>query len=333
MENLNQKNYRIFNFLLLILLVFLFITTINLDKKIKVLDTKYQKIASTTDNKISDFQKQITDIEDKLISVIKENKLIANSVQKISAKQSVVQKSEQDLVTSAVAKVTPSVISIVAVKDVPQYEVVYQNPFGDDPRFKDFSIQVPILKQKGTKRSQVGAGTGFFVTANGFIVTNKHVVADTNASYTSFLPDGTKQDVIVIYRDPNQDVAVLKVVGTNYKPVSFGDSASAKLGQTVIAVGNALGELNNTVSIGIISGLNRTITASDKGSGTTETLTGVIQTDAAINLGNSGGPLVNLDGEAIGINVATVVGSNNISFSIPINVIKTTLQTALGKAF
>lgn len=331
MKDFNKKTYHIFNFLLLALSLFLFITTINLNEKITDLDIKYQKTASSTEEKILNFQKQIVDTENKLISVIKENKLLASSVQKISDKQSVMQKSEQDLVTSAVAKVTPSVISIVAVKDIPQYEVIYQNPFGDNPIFKDFNIRTPVLRQKGTAPSRVGAGTGFFVTSDGFIVTNKHVVADQSASYTAFTPEGTK-NVTVVYRDPNEDVAVLKVSGENYKTVDLGKSADIKLGQTVIAVGNALGEYNNTVSVGIISGLNRTISAKDS-KGVEETLENVIQIDAAINPGNSGGTLINLEGKAIGINVATVTGSSNISFSIPIDRVKTSLKNALGKNF
>lgn len=330
-EFIGKKNLT-YKFLSLILAVVLFFVVVNLDKKVTILNSQYGEITSSTNSKILTLKNQISSLEQAISSITGESKRVATSLQEIAAKQSEVPKSEQDLVTEAVAKTTPSVVSVVAVKDVPQYEVVYQNPFGDNPSFKDFNIQVPVLKQKGTKPSQVGAGTGFFVTTNGFIVTNKHVVADQNASYTAFLPDGSKQDVIVIYRDPEQDVAVLKVEGQAYTPVIFGDSGKIKLGQTVIAVGNALGEYNNTVSIGIISGLNRTITASDS-NGIDETLTGVIQTDAAINLGNSGGPLVDLEGKAIGINVATVVGSNNISFSIPINVIKNVLKTALGKNF
>jgi S1-C subfamily serine protease len=301
-------------------------------QKISALESALQKNASSTESQIEILQKQISILSQSLLAVTGENQKVASSLKELANRQTVAQKSQQDLVTAAVAKVTPSVVSVVAVKDVPQYEVVYQNPFGNDPLFKDFNIQVPVLKQKGTAPSQVSAGTGFFTTSDGYIVTNKHVVADQGASYTAFLPDGTKQNVTVIYRDPTQDVAVLKVPGQNYKAVSFGESGSLKLGQTVIAVGNALGEYNNTVSIGIISGLNRTITASDP-SGANETLNGVIQTDAAINPGNSGGPLVNLEGDAIGVNVATIVGSSNISFSIPIDVIKGTLQKVLGRNF
>ncbi|MCR4311207.1 MAG: trypsin-like peptidase domain-containing protein, partial [Candidatus Taylorbacteria bacterium] len=120
-----------------------------------------------------------------------------------------------------------------------------------------------------------------------------------------------------------------KIEGTGYKKVALGNSDDIKLGETVIAVGNALGEYSNSVSVGIISGLNRTLEAQDS-TGKVETLTGVFQTDAAINPGNSGGPLVNMKGEAVGINVATVVGSSNISFSIPLNKIRGILKKELG---
>lgn len=322
----------IYKILLLLVVIILVLSAINTSKKITGLDLEYQKIASSTDSKITILEKQISALDEEIAKITGENKRVAISIQELANRQSVIQKSQQDLVTAAVAKVTPSVVSVVAVKDVPQYDIVYQNPFGDDPMFKNFNIQVPVIKQKGTAQAEVGAGTGFFVTNDGFIVTNRHVVVDQGALYTAFLPDGTKQNVTVVYRDPVQDVAVLKVPGTNYKAVSLGESNSVKLGQTVIAIGNALGKYNNTVSIGIISGLNRTINASDS-NGTNETLKGVIQIDAAINLGNSGGPLVNLDGNVIGINVATVVGSSNISFSIPIDIIKTTIQKVLGRSF
>lgn len=174
----------------------------------------------------------------------------------------------------------------------------------------------------------MGAGTGFLITANGYILTNRHVVEDTTAKYTVLLSDGSQKSATVVYRDQKQDVAVIKIAGSGYQKVDLGDSAKLKLGQSVFAVGNALGEYSNSVSVGIVSGLDRTITASSQSG--SEKLTGVIQTDAAINPGNSGGPLVDLSGKVIGINVATVLGSENISFSIPINIIKTAVQSVVG---
>ncbi len=235
------------------------------------------------------------------------------------------QKSQDELLTDAVSKVTPAVVSIVISKDVPKLEIVYTNPFGDDPFFKDFGVRVPTYRQIGTEKKKVGAGTGFLISKNGYIITNRHVVDDTQATYTALLTDGTQKTAQVVYRDSAIDVAIIKIEGSDYKFANLGNSDTLKLGQAVFAVGNALGEYNNSVSTGIISGLNRDIQASGNNGGS-ELLKGVIQTDAAINPGNSGGPLVTLDGKVVGINVATVVGSNNISFSIPINKIKGIIQ-------
>jgi S1-C subfamily serine protease len=287
-----------------------------------------EKNAKISEEKITLLQKQIETLDNQIDKITGENKKVALSLKEIENKQSIKPKTQEELVTTAVAKVAPSVVSIVAVKDVPKVEVIYQNPFGNDPLFKDFDIQVPVLKQKGSERKQVGAGTGFVITGDGYVVTNKHVVSDTNATYSIFMPDTTVKEAFVVYKDEKNDVALLKISGTNYKKVSLGDSSSAKLGQTVIAIGNALGQYDNSVSIGIISGLNRKIEATD-GNNIKEILDGVIQTDAAINPGNSGGPLIDTEGKVIGINVATVVGSNNISFSIPINSVKEAIKNYL----
>ena len=237
------------------------------------------------------------------------------------------QRSQDEILTDAVAKITPDVVSIVITKDVPKLEIVYVNPFGDDPFFNDVNVRVPRYIQKGTEEKKVGAGTGFLISANGYIATNRHVVDDPEAKYTVLLSDGTQKPATITYVDDKIDFAIIKVEGSNYQHVTLGDSGSIKLGQAVFAVGNALGEYNNSVSTGIISGLNRDIQASD--STGTETLKGVIQTDAAINPGNSGGPLVTLDGDVIGINVATVIGSSNISFSIPVNMIKDIINSVV----
>ncbi len=225
-----------------------------------------------------------------------------------------------ELLTTAVAKVAPAVVSIVISKDVPLLEIDYVNPFGDDPFFHDFGIRIPVYRQKGVTEKKVGAGTGFIINPDGYIVTNRHVVADPQAKYTVLLSDGQQKQARVVYVDAQWDIAILKIDGDNYPYVALGDSDQLKLGQTVLAIGNALGEYNNSVSVGIISGLNRTIEAA--GNGQIEKLSGVIQTDAAINPGNSGGPLVDLKGEVVGVNVATVRGSENIGFAIPINIVK-----------
>lgn len=237
------------------------------------------------------------------------------------------QKSQDEQLTDAVAKVASTVVSIVITKDVPKLEVVYENPFGNDPFFKDFGFRIPRYRQKGTEEKKIGAGTGFLIDQDGHIVTNRHVVEDTDAKFTALLTDGSQKPAEVIYRDPNIDIAIMKIDESGFTSADLGDSDSLKLGQSVFAVGNALGEYNNSVSVGIISGLNRTITAS--GSFGSETLENVIQTDAAINPGNSGGPLATLNGEVIGVNVATTRGADNISFAVPVNVVKEIIDSAL----
>ncbi len=230
----------------------------------------------------------------------------------------------ENAVISAVDSAAPSVVSIVVTKDLPVIEQCPVDPFGGMPGdFRDFfgggfGFEFSQPCQKGTKRQEVGGGTGFVISEDGLVLTNKHVVVDAKADYTVLTNDGKKYDAKVLARDPMQDLAILRVSATNLKPAKLGDSDSVKLGQTAIAIGNALGEYRNTVSVGVISGLGRTVTASGQGIGT-ETITGVFQTDAAINPGNSGGPLLNLRGEVIGVNTAMAEGAQSIGFTIPIN--------------
>ncbi|MDO8482335.1 MAG: trypsin-like peptidase domain-containing protein [bacterium] len=281
------------------------------------------------DDKILVLQKQIAAVSEAVNKISGENVKTALSLKEIQNRQDIKTKSQSELLTEAVAKVSPAVVSIAISKDVPQLEVVYQNPFGNDPFFKDFNIQVPVYRQKGTVNKKVGGGSGFIITSNGYILTNRHVVLDTAATYSVLLSDGKQKSAKVVYKDADKDIAIIKIDGTGYKTVSLGDSDVLKLGETVVAIGNALGEYSNSVSVGIISGLNRSLQAQDS-TGKVETLTGVLQTDAAINPGNSGGPLVNMQGQAVGINVATVVGSSNISFSIPVNSVRNILKKELG---
>jgi len=158
------------------------------------------------------------------------------------------------------------------------------------------------------------------------IVTNKHVVADTQAKYRVITKDDKTYQVEKIYRDPVNDLAILKINASGLKPVEMGDSSKLKVGQFVIAIGTALGEFRNTVTTGVISGLGRGITAGSPFEGYVERLDNVIQTDAAINPGNSGGPLLNSAGQVIGVNVAVAQSGQNIGFAIPINVIKESLE-------
>ena len=279
---------------------------------------------------VAALQKQISGLQNQLTAMGKQN-AAALSEQEVANRQAVEQKSQQDQVTAAVAKAAPAVVSVIISKDVPEYQVVYENPFGDDPFFQNVGIEVPEYVSTGqTKSQEVGAGSGFLITSDGYIITNKHVVADTSASYTVLLQSGKQLTAQVIYKDPNNDLAIIKISGGSYPTISFGDSSGLQLGETVIAIGNALGQYNNSVSLGVVSGLDRTIQATDENGGA-ETLTGVIQTDAAINPGNSGGPLLDLNGNAVGINVATVQGSNNISFSIPSNMVKSIIKSAINR--
>jgi serine protease Do len=238
-------------------------------------------------------------------------------------------------IINAVKKASPAVVSIIITKDLPIIEQCPQvfNPFFDlPPEFKqffgddDFGFRFYVPCQKGTKKKEVGGGSGFIVSTDGYVVTNKHVVYDKNADYTVLLNDGTKYAAKVVALDPIQDLAIIKINANSLPVINLGNSDELELGQTVIAIGNALGEFRNTVSVGVVSGLSRTITASGAGYGS-ETIRGVIQTDAAINPGNSGGPLINLKGEVVGINTAIVSGAQNIGFAIPINQVKRAIQS------
>jgi serine protease Do len=222
-----------------------------------------------------------------------------------------------ETIPEVVKQASPAVVSIIISKYVPVYEQGYYNPFGDN---SPFDIRIPIIKQKGTQLQEVGGGTGFIISANGLIATNKHVVSDTEAQYTVLTNDGKKYSATIVDRDPLQDIAIIKIDANNLPTLKLGNSDNLEIGQTVIAIGNALGEFRNTVSSGIISGLLRTITAS--GGGVSEQLEDIIQTDAAINPGNSGGPLLNLYGEVVGMNTAVVQGAENIGFAIPIDKVK-----------
>ncbi len=252
-----------------------------------------------------------------------ENKIERKLDHQIIPDKSVKVVEEQSAVIEAVKKVNPAVVSIIITKDLPKIEKRYYDPFGDD--FWDsfggspFSFKTPSEKQNGTEKKEIGGGTGFIVSSDGIIVTNKHVVADMEAEYTVMMNDEQKYPAKVLARDPSNDIAILKIDKDNLPTVEMGDSDTLQVGQTAIAIGNALGEFRNTVSAGIISGLKRSITASGEMGIASEQLFGIIQTDAAINHGNSGGPLVNTEGQVIGVNVAIAEGAQGIGFALPIN--------------
>ena len=246
------------------------------------------------------------------------------------------QTTQEEAIIKAVEDIWPAVVSIVVSKDVPIVEQYFYNPFEGFEEFfgTPFELQVPQYREGETKRQEIGGGTGFLISEDGMVLTNKHVIFDEEADYTVFTNNGQSYPARVLARDPVQDIAILKIEQAGLQPfstVKLGDSDKLQAGQTVIAIGNALAEFRNTVSAGVISGLGRTITAS--GGGLVETLEDVIQTDAAINRGNSGGPLLNLTGEVIGINTATVVDAQNIGFAIPVNKAKRGIEQVktLGK--
>jgi len=234
------------------------------------------------------------------IEVIK----LKNIIEKIIEPEIVEVKSEietlQENITNIVENISPSVVSIVIKKDL----VIYRSdPFG--------FFQQPVWSVE----RQVGWGTGFFITSDGILITNKHVVSDSSAVYTVITNDNTEYNAKVLALDPVNDIALMKVEWDEvFTPLPIAeDTDNTKLGQFALAIGNALSEFQNSISLGIISGKNRTIETKDG------KLWGLLQTDAAINPGNSWWPLVNLDGEVIWINTAIADGSEGIGFSISLS--------------
>ncbi|HVW66277.1 MAG TPA: trypsin-like peptidase domain-containing protein [Candidatus Peribacteraceae bacterium] len=226
----------------------------------------------------------------------------------------------------AVNAANPAVVSVIISKDLPNLEQSYRNvQFGNG-----FEIQIPQVRQNGTSEQVVGGGSAFFVSNDGLLMTNNHVVSDTSATYTVLLNDGEQLPATVVKRDPTDDVALIKVNKTNTPALTFAADNDLHLAQTAIAIGNALGEYRNTVSVGVVSGAGRNITAATDNQGDTETLSEVIQTDAAINEGNSGGPLLNLSGQVIGMNTARDVQAQNIGFAIPVSTMRQVLSSYRG---
>ena len=219
---------------------------------------------------------------------------------------------EESVVIDVAQRVSPSVVTVSIER--PQRRILEFNPFGG------FSSRI-----EGGQPQDIG--TGFIVSEDGLIVTNKHVVSDTEATYKVITNDDKEYEVSRISRDPSNDLAVLKIEASNLEAVELGESGNLKVGQFVIAIGTALGEFRHTVTTGVISGLGRGITAGSVFEGSVEQLDDVIQTDAAINPGNSGGPLLNSAGHVVGVNVAVAAGAENVGFAIPINIVKDALES------
>lgn len=236
----------------------------------------------------------------------------------------------ENKVVSTIENVLPAVVSIIVAKDLEilKSEIPYYfNLFGMPIYKEDVERQLDNVSYDEKGRVELGGGSGFMVEEDGLVLTNKHVVVDPNASYSVVDSKGAKYEASVLARDPINDIAILKINAKGMPTVLLDETNNLKLGQTVIAIGNALGQFQNSVSTGIISGLSRFITALTDIGGHQERLRGLIQTDAAINPGNSGGPLVNLEGKAIGINSAVVTGAQNIGFAIPITQVKRDLES------
>lgn len=214
---------------------------------------------------------------------------------------------EESVVIDVVEQVSPSVVSI-AVKD---------------------RVTIDFFGTPRKNEGESGIGTGFVVSADGLIMTNKHVVSQSGQKYVAIIRDNEgvekRYDVEKVNLDPFNDLAIVKVDAAGLVPLELGDSDNIKVGQKVVAFGNALGRFDNTVTAGVVSGLGRGVSPYDPSTGTVETLDDLIQTDAAINPGNSGGPLVNTLGQVIGINTATA-SADNIGFALKVNVAKQLLN-------
>jgi serine protease Do len=261
-------------------------------------------------NEILDYLSLTPQTDDKAVALTEENTSDDNIELPTTDDLSVVEVARQ---------ASPAVLSIVVFAETTTLQPFY---------FEDLFFGQSVVPKEMTEKMQVGSGSGFLVSSNGYIVTNRHVVGDyQKAEYQIITSDGHEYEASLIGRDPFLDIAVLKIAGNNFPYLKFGDSSELEIGQTVIAIGNALGEFRNTVSTGIISGLSRQVVAGD-GYGRTEVLDEVIQTDAAINPGNSGGPLLDLSGRVVGVNVAMAQGSQNIGFALPVNSIMAVVNSA-----
>ncbi|HUD18929.1 MAG TPA: trypsin-like peptidase domain-containing protein [Patescibacteria group bacterium] len=226
--------------------------------------------------------------------------------------------SEESVVINVVNKVSPAVVTVGITQTA-------SSNLGDLFQFDPFNQLSPLdltPTPSPSQNAEQDIGSGFVVASDGLIVTNKHVVADTLGKYRIITKDNKTYDVTKIYRDPVNDLAILKINASGLPVVEMGDSSKIQVGQLAIAIGTALGEFRNTVTTGVVSGIGRGITAGSPLEGAAEKLDNVIQTSAAINPGNSGGPLLNSSGQVVGVNTAVSQEGQNIGFALPINVIR-----------
>lgn len=239
---------------------------------------------------------------------------------------------ESEQTVALVKKSSPAVVSVIITKDLNKISnqgiSTFDNFINDLPF--DLKIEIPGEGQPSTdnkpNKQEMGVGSGFIVRSSGLILTNKHVVEDNTAEYSVKTSDGKSYRATVIARDQFLDIALLKIEAKNLPTVILGNSDRLEIGQTVVAIGNVLGRYQNTVTRGIISGIKRRVVADD-GRGSSEVIEAAIQTDAAINPGNSGGPLLNLYGEAIGINTAVNLDGQSVGFALPINSAKNIIES------
>ncbi|MDP2860089.1 MAG: trypsin-like peptidase domain-containing protein [bacterium] len=213
----------------------------------------------------------------------------------------------------------PAVVSIVGNQTLPRKKKEPSQFWGlieDKNTPLDFSLE---LKKQGRK---ISSGSGFIIDTDGLVATNSHLISPLVEEYRIIMNSGEEFEAKILATDFLNDLVFMKVQAKQLPIIELGDSSKLELGQTAIAIGTALGEFQNSVSVGVVSGLSRFISAKSMISGKVSKLRGLIQTDAAINPGNSGGPLINLLGRAIGVNTALVFGAENIGFAIPINHLK-----------
>ena len=224
---------------------------------------------------------------------------------------------EESVVIDVVDNVSPAVVTV---------GITQTKRIGDILEFNPFDPFSPFQRRPGkSQKLEQDIGSGFIVGSDGLIVTNKHVVEVPDATYRVITKDDKTYDVKKIYRDPSNDLAILKIEASGLPTVQMGDSDKIKVGQMAIAIGTALGEFRHTVTTGVISGVGRGIDAGSPFEQSAERLDNVIQTDAAINPGNSGGPLLNSSGQVVGVNTAVSSEGQNIGFALPINVVKDAL--------
>jgi S1-C subfamily serine protease len=251
---------------------------------------------------------------------VAERLLPGDQADRVESRTSVTQRvlTEESVVIDVAEKASPSVVTVSVTRQERQMAPFFMDPFG----FFGQNFYQP----GATEEVKRDIGSGFVIDEKqGLVVTNKHVVSDNEATYRVISKDNQEYEVTRIYRDPANDLAILKI-DAQLPAMELGDSDTIKVGQFVIAIGTALGEFRHTVTTGVVSGLGRGIDAGDGFGGYVERLDNVIQTDAAINPGNSGGPLLNSAGQVVGVSVAVAQGGQNIGFALPINVIKDSLE-------